>query len=49
MAKKSPDMNSIENLWKLVKKSSREKRRKNLSEMKVFAKEEWTYLSIKTS
>ena len=41
-------MNPIENLWKLVTSGIREKHPKNLSEMKLFTKEEWADFSIKT-
>ena len=48
-SKQSPDINTIENVLKLLKKSIREKRLKNLSEMRHFAKKkEWANLSIKT-
>ena len=39
-------MNLMENHWKILKKSIREKRPKNLSTMKLFAKEEWANFSI---
>ena len=38
--KQSPDMNPIEFFWRILKKSICEKRPKNHSEMKLFAKEE---------
>lgn len=44
----SPDMNPIENLWKLLKKRIRERRPKDLSELKLFAMEEWANIPIKT-
>ena len=44
----SPDMNPIENLWKILKKRIRDRRPKNLCELKLFAKEEWAQIPVKT-
>ena len=38
----------MENLWKLLRKSICEKRSKGLSETKLFAKEMWANISVKT-
>ena len=46
--KHTPDMNPMENYWKLLKMSVRKKRPKNLCEMKLFANEEWAKFSVKT-
>ena len=41
-------MNPIENLWKILKKHIRDRRPKNLYELKLFAKEKWAKISVKT-
>ena len=45
----SPETNQRQNLWKLLMKRIRERRPKDLSEMKLFAKEEWEKIQFKTS
>ncbi len=37
----SPDLNSIENLWRIVKRKMRNKRPKNADELKATVKETW--------
>ena len=44
----SPETNRRENLWKFLKKRIRERRPKDLSEMKLFANEEWANNPIRT-
>ena len=46
--RQSPDMNPIENLWKLLKKRIIESRPKDPSEMKLFAKEKWASIPNET-
>ncbi len=41
----SPDLNPIENLWAIVKRSVELRRPKNLSELEVFLGEEWGKIS----
>ena len=43
----SPDMNPIENLWKILKKRISDRRPKNLCELKLFAKEEWAQIPVR--
>ena len=38
----------MEHPWKLLKKHIRERRSKHISEMKLFAKEEWANMPIET-
>ena len=45
--KRSLDMNPIENIWKLLNMKTREKRPKNVNEMKLFTKEEWDFFQSK--
>lgn len=44
----SPDMNPIENIWKILKKRIRDRQPKDLCELKRFAIEEWTEIPVKT-
>ena len=44
--RQSPDMNTIENLWKLLKKRIIEIQPRDLSEIKLFAKEKWENIPI---
>jgi transposase len=37
----SPDLNPIENLWRMVKRNVEKRKPKNLSELEVFIVEEW--------
>ena len=46
--RQSPDMSPTENLWNLLDKRIRERRPKDLSETKLFAKEEWPNIPFKT-
>ncbi len=38
----SPDLDSIENLWDIVKRKMKNKRQKNADELKATVKETWT-------
>ena len=46
--RQSPDMNPIEKLRKLLKKRNRERRPKDLIEVKLYEKDEWANNPIKT-
>ena len=41
----SPDLNPIENLWKLVKRNVEKRRLRNLDDLLVFMAEEWDIIS----
>ncbi len=41
----SPDLNSIENLWSIVKRKMRNKRQKNADELKATVKEIWSSIT----
>ena len=41
----SPDLNPIENLWRILKRQIRPRRPSNIQQLKTVAKEEWEKLS----
>ena len=42
----SPDMNSIENVWKLLNERAKEKTPSNVEELWINLKEEWEKISV---
>lgn len=44
----SPDLNPIENLWRVLKIEVKKRKPKNLKELEQYAKEEWSKISVDT-
>ena len=42
----SPDMNPIENVWKLINERSKEKNPRNVKELWIYLKRKWEKISV---